>query len=835
MPHKRIRAWPKTERGERLKYLPVQAALPQPYPTDAHFAAYSLPELPRRLGVDALRDPDARARVADGVPMVLAVFDVDCAEAHQGDPSSVDAWWLEELGKLQCLGERHPGGFVYRTRGGYRIVYRLPAPTVLRDDADAQAWTARYCAWVAYLKREFRIRADSACKDWTRLFRLPRATRDEREGPEQREMLGDPTALGAWTCEPTAADLEAARKVHRRKAPRRRKARSVTAEPVGEGVLFHLLKAAGWLGEEVAPGKWAVRCPNEVAHTGGERLDTSTVLYAPAAGECLGWLHCSHAHCAQQSVREVLAGFSDEEVEAARLAAGLAPRALPTEAQDEDDPRPTVYVPGAHNGEDGEYFEVGAHQFTKAVLEAIPADCLYRKDRVVGHIVGVPGHRHFRRLDEYAMRPIVDRHARLVLKRKDGRTGKPTTLYRPCSRDHAGLVLAAAAISPRVRELDLIVAYPVYRPGFDLAFPGYNANGRVFYDEHPDLVGLQPHREGALDVLGDLVMDFPLKDDASRENVYGLMLTLVLRPAIEGCVPFHLFMASLERTGKGRLIDTAGIAVTGHQVRPLQLTEKEVEREKRISSLLIAGRPVAHFDNIPGGEVMDSPALASLATAYPRWGGRLLGKSLDLDLPNRVVVTMSGNNVRAMGELCKRTVPIVLESKTPTPELRDDFVHADCLAHAASRRREVLAALLGLVESWRAAGMPTSRMRMGGFERWTAAVGGVLGCAGATAWMTNYRKWVSLADDAGADAEKLVREWARMYGERPITASEILNLARTTETFARVFTKPTVEGQRISLARRARSLLIDRPCAGWIVRRTESGSSSTYHLERGMA
>ena len=124
-PGKRIRAWPKNSRGGRPDYLVASDALRRNYATDAHFAAYSLPTLCRRLGVDALRNPEARAQLAEGIAMVLAVFDVDCEAAHAGDPSAADDWWLEELKKLPALLAQHPHGHVYRTRGGYRIVYAL--------------------------------------------------------------------------------------------------------------------------------------------------------------------------------------------------------------------------------------------------------------------------------------------------------------------------------------------------------------------------------------------------------------------------------------------------------------------------------------------------------------------------------------------------------------------------------------------------------------------------------------------------------------------------------------------------------------------------------------
>jgi hypothetical protein len=97
-----------------------------------------------------------------------------------------------------------------------------------------------------------------------------------------------------------------------------------SAHPSGDtGVLFHAFGDRGWLGHEIEAGKWAVQCPWEALHTKGERLDTSTVLFAPSDGKTLGWFHCSHAHCQGRDVRDVLSVFTEFELVRARQAAGL--------------------------------------------------------------------------------------------------------------------------------------------------------------------------------------------------------------------------------------------------------------------------------------------------------------------------------------------------------------------------------------------------------------------------------------------------------------------------------------------------------------------------------
>jgi len=319
----RLKGWPKHENGGAVEYRTLGDAMRASFTTDAHFAAYSAPSLARRLTQDALLRRDV---LPHGVKMVAQVFDVDAESSHKasGGTESVapDAWWLGELPKIHQLLEAHPGALVYRTRGGYRIVYALEG-VVLRAPPDAEHWSSTYVANVAYLRRAFGIVADHACADWTRLFRAPRVVRDGRR--EVREILGGGT-IGAWTYEPTGEDFDAAKSLRRARKKAGTKAASHDDRPapvVGDGVLFHAFSARGELGAQVEPGKWTIACPWASEHTKGEHFDTSTVLFAPSAGEELGWPHCSHGHCSSRDLRDWLGHFTDAELAAARKAAGL--------------------------------------------------------------------------------------------------------------------------------------------------------------------------------------------------------------------------------------------------------------------------------------------------------------------------------------------------------------------------------------------------------------------------------------------------------------------------------------------------------------------------------
>lgn len=507
----------------------------------------------------------------------------------------------------------------------------------------------------------------------------------------------------------------------------------------------------------------------------------------------------------------------------------------PSIAQDD-----AVLLPGPHVTEHGEYVEVGSDDFARGVLSKLPPGTLYRMDREVGRIIGPAGAKRFELIDETALRLLIDERVRLgrwvKVKAKGEVPEHQALVYAPCNKDAAALVLSAARADEALRVLQQVVSYPVYLPGLVLAKPGWNDEGGVFYDEPPALSGIGPLSvDEAREVLTDLLIDFPFRDPASRDNVVAGMVTLVLRPAIEGPVPYFLAMASLERTGKGKLIDTAfGVAVTGSTVPPMQVGREEAETEKRLTAQILHGTSLLHLDNVPIGEALDSASLASLATAWPNWSGRTLGSSTIVVMPNRMVVAMSANNPRATGELVKRTVPIVLAPKNDHPELRDDFVHPDALAYAAQQRPKVIGALLGIVEAWRRAKRPVSPLRMGGFERWAAAVVSACRYAGFGAVMDNYREWCKAANDEGADMETLVEAWHEKHGDQTVTAAQILELVEKTGTFQSVLAKPTKGGQMVALARSVLTPLTDRPVKNWVVKRFKVSASNVYALKSGL-
>ncbi len=146
-------------------YMPLSVALATAHPYDAFVSAYSVPSIERRLATEAALKLEPT--------MVVFLIDVDAPKKN-----ATPKWRAAEQKKIDALIDEHADGAYYFTRGGYRVVYVLAEPLVLRTRSDAVTWTASYKTWLDYLETRFGIIADRKCADWTHLLRLPRVVRD---------------------------------------------------------------------------------------------------------------------------------------------------------------------------------------------------------------------------------------------------------------------------------------------------------------------------------------------------------------------------------------------------------------------------------------------------------------------------------------------------------------------------------------------------------------------------------------------------------------------------------------------------------------------------------
>jgi len=310
-----VGSYPRRPLGGATVHAELGAALEAEYASDAHMVCYTAPNH-RRLSRDA---------IDRGVypTMTVVAFDVDCAAVHGTSTPAPLRWRRDVRERVQALAVDHPRPAYYETRGGARIVYRLPEPVTLTSQELARDWSQTYAVATAHLRQRYGIEADPACGDWQRLYRLPRAVREGSAAPESWPVSWLPgDEIGTLRLGVTWEAMRAARKQSRSFRARR----ELAVGPYrggGGGLLYHLLRGRGDLVSERDDGSIVIRCPRESDHTSGTTGDGSTLLYPPGAGAEIGAIHCLHGHCSDRTVRDWLSAFGEAELEAARAAAGI--------------------------------------------------------------------------------------------------------------------------------------------------------------------------------------------------------------------------------------------------------------------------------------------------------------------------------------------------------------------------------------------------------------------------------------------------------------------------------------------------------------------------------
>jgi len=359
--------------------------------------------------------------------------------------------------------------------------------------------------------------------------------------------------------------------------------------------------------------------------------------------------------------------------------------------------------------------------------------------------------------------------------------------------------------------------------------PGWHSG--IYYDEPAELKGIEPERDiqQIQEEMHELLVDFPFKDEASRQNFIGLMLTPLVAPAIDGNRPLHLLLSPLERTGKTKLAEEVfGGVILGRETPALQITDRDEERDKRLLALLLQGETIVHLDNLP--PTVDSGALASILTATT-YQGRILGASRIVSLPNTLTVVGSGNNTECSAEIAKRTVPILLQPRTPHPEARKNFLHPDLRSHVKRSRRRILSVLLGMIENWLEQGHHPHPNRFGGFETWSETIGGILHTNCFNRWRTNEDEWRQSADPIGQEWETFVAAWWERHGKNLMTVAELMEISEDCGCFQQALNRRSERGRRVAFGTLLRRR-VDTPVGEAVIRRHGFGTHSAYFLER---
>jgi hypothetical protein len=292
-------------------------------------------------------------------------------------------------------------------------------------------------------------------------------------------------------------------------------------------------------------------------------------------------------------------------------------------------------------------------------------------------------------------------------------------------------VLQGVSRIPILRLNGSVMSEPGYDPKTELLYCPPSGTKPVPVAEDPS----DSQVEKAVELLQEAWIDHPFDGEASKANMFALALTPVVRPLLDGAnIPLCIIDATRAGSGKTMLAEIAATIGTGQTPGVMSSPSSDEEWRKQITAQLRRGEGFVVVDDVMG--TIGSPSLRRVLTSS-EWSDRLLGESQQIQLPASAVWCATGNNLRPHGDMVRRCYLVRLDTRMARPWTREGFTH-DQPAWTRKHRVRLAAALFTLVRAWISAGRPKAEVpTLGGFERWSTTIGGILEHAGIEGFLDN--------------------------------------------------------------------------------------------------
>lgn len=306
--------------------------------------------------------------------------------------------------------------------------------------------------------------------------------------------------------------------------------------------------------------------------------------------------------------------------------------------------------------------------------------------------------------------------------------------------------------------------------------PGYDEETGLFlafdpipgYTSPPRTPSVEQAAEAA-DVLAKAIDTFPLVAPEDQSAAIAGMILAVVRRSLPSA-PMLAVTAPTPGTGKTLLTDTFSMLATGHQASVMGLGHDDIEAEKRLAGVFMAGDAMITIDNVErplGGDLLCQ------VLSQPVFKTRPLGGSVMTDVQTNAILAATGNNLSIQGDLKRRVTMIRMDAKLERPELRV-FQGEKHLDKILRMRGELVTAALTIPLAYLAAGAPAIKgAPLGGFDDWDRLVRRPL-------------VWLGLADPLEASAllrdqdpdlettRAVLTAWKAVFAGDEVTAGDVV-------------------------------------------------------------
>jgi putative DNA primase/helicase len=278
----------------------------------------------------------------------------------------------------------------------------------------------------------------------------------------------------------------------------------------------------------------------------------------------------------------------------------------------------------------------------------------------------------------------------------------------------------------------------------------------------------------ALQLLEELLAEFPFADDVSKAVALSALMTPIVRGAFP-VAPMHVCSATAAGSGKSYLGDVAASISIGQPMPVMAAGRSEEETEKRLGAALMVGQPLISIDNVTGGLGGDALCVAIERSSVRM---RILGHSEQARIEARgTTFYATGNNIVVVGDLCRRVVTARLNPKVERPELRE--FKSDPVAKVMEDRGAYVAAALTICRAYIAAGRPQPARRLASFEGWSDTVRSALMWLGKADPVTSMERTRD-QDPEIIELRGMLDAWAECIGvgvDKRCTLADVIDAA----------------------------------------------------------